>query len=72
LVTFLPGPTRPLSCRLLWFFLLAADERGMDEGARNPGPSQLGGMRPRTGTRQGAEGRNLGGKRELTRVVMRE
>ena len=23
----------------------------MDEGARNPGPSQLGGKRPRTGTR---------------------
>jgi hypothetical protein len=39
---------------LLWFFLAAADERGMD-GAQNPGPSQLGEMKPRTGTRRKAK-----------------
>jgi hypothetical protein len=36
LVTFFPGPTRPFSCRLFWFFLPAADERGMDEGSPKP------------------------------------
>jgi hypothetical protein len=35
----------------------------MDEGARNPGPSQLGGMRPRTGTRlEGARKDGEGGR----------